>query len=120
MKSLLYGHITIPKSLPISKLIYNTSVLTFPTKFTALVNQAIIIHNFVWNKKAKIKHRIYNDRAKRAWTARHAEFQIISEALKVVLVKEDLVTVMEEVGVISLFLTYNQLVVSFFCNVILT
>lgn len=51
---ILYGHITILKSLAISKLIYNTSVLTLPTKFTALVNQAIT--QFVWNKKAKIKH----------------------------------------------------------------
>ena len=51
----LYGRITILKSLAISKLVYNTSVLTFPTKFTTLVNQAIT--QFVWNKKAKIKHR---------------------------------------------------------------
>ena len=51
----LYGHITILKSLAISKLIYNTSVLTFPTKFIAMVNQAMT--QFVWNKKAKIKYR---------------------------------------------------------------
>ena len=51
----LYGRITILKSLAISKLVYNTSVLTFPSKFTAMVNQAIA--QFVWNKKAKIKHR---------------------------------------------------------------
>ena len=34
----LYGRITILKSLAISKLVYNTSVLTFPTKFIATVN----------------------------------------------------------------------------------
>ena len=51
----LYGRITILKSLAISKLVYNTSVLTFPSKFITTVNQAIT--QFVWNNKAKIKHR---------------------------------------------------------------
>ena len=51
----LYGRITVLKSLAISKLVHNTSVLTFPPKFITLVNQAIT--QFVWNKTVKIKHK---------------------------------------------------------------
>ena len=80
----LYGRITILESLAISKLVYNTSVLTFPTKFTAMVNQAIT--QFVWNKKAKIKYRTV------IWPKERGrldmpDFQIINEALKVVWVR---------------------------------
>jgi len=50
-----HGRITILKSLAISNLTYNPSVLAFPTKFIAVANQAIT--QFVWNKKTKIKHR---------------------------------------------------------------
>ena len=50
----LYGLITILKSLALSKLGYNTSVLTFPLQFAASVKTAI--SEFVWNTKPKIKH----------------------------------------------------------------
>ena len=96
----LYGCITILKSLAISKLVYNTSVLTFPTKFIAMVNQ------FVWNKKAKIKYRTMIG-PKEQGGLDMPDFQIINEAMEL------------QVGVISLFPIYNQLVVCFFCNVIL-
>ena len=81
----LYGRITILKSLVISKLVYNTSVLrTFPTKFTAMVNQAIT--QFVWNKKANIKHRTMIG-PKELGGLDVPDFQIINDALKAVSVR---------------------------------
>ena len=80
----LYDRITILKSLAISKLVYNTSVLTFPTKFTAMVNQAIT--QFVWNKKAKIKHKTMIG-PKEQGGLDMPDFQIINEALKAVWVR---------------------------------
>lgn len=38
----MYDQITIPKSLALSKLVYNTSILTFPLEFF-----------FVWNSKTE-------------------------------------------------------------------
>lgn len=81
----LYGRITILKSLAISKLVYNTSVLTFPTKFTTLVNQAIT--QFVWNKKAKIKHRTMIGPKERGGLDM-PDFHIINESLKCCLGKK--------------------------------
>jgi len=80
----LYGRITILKSLAISKPIYNSSVPTFPKKFVAMVNQAIT--QFVWNKKAKIKHRTMIG-PKEQGGLDMPDFQIINEALKVVWVR---------------------------------
>ena len=77
----LYGRITILKSLAISKLVYDTSVLTFPTKFIATVNQAIT--QFVWNTKVKIKKRTMIG-PKEQGGLDMPDFQIINEALKVV------------------------------------
>ena len=79
-----YGRIRILKSLAISKLIYNRSVLTFPTKFIAMVNQAIT--QFVWNMKAKIKYRTMIGRKEQGGLDM-TDFQVINEALKVVWVK---------------------------------
>ena len=82
----LYDCITILKTLVIFKFVYiNTSVLTFPQKFVAMVSQAIT--QFVWNKKSKIKYRMFNDRAERARGPRHADFETINDALKVVWVR---------------------------------
>ena len=50
----LYGRITILKSHALSKLVYNTSVPTFPLQFAASVKTAL--SEFVWNTKPKIKH----------------------------------------------------------------
>ena len=77
----LYGRITILKSLAISKLVYNTSALTFGH---AMVNQAIT--QFVWNKKAKIKHRTMIG-PKEQGGLDMPDFQIINEALKAVWVR---------------------------------
>ena len=50
----LRGRIIILKTLALSKLIYNTSMLTPPDKFVKSVNQSIA--QFVWRKKVpKIK-----------------------------------------------------------------
>ena len=45
----LYGRITILKSLALSKLVYNTSMLSLPLVFINRVNQ--VIKNFLWGKK---------------------------------------------------------------------
>ena len=80
----LYGRITILKSLAISKLVYNTSVLTFPSKFITMVNQAIT--QFVWNKKAKIKQKTMIG-PKEQGGLNMPDFEIISDALKVSWIK---------------------------------
>ena len=81
----LYGRITILKSLAISKLVYNTSVLTFPSKFVNMVNQAIT--QFVWNKKVKIKQKtMIGPREKGGLDM--PDFEIINDALKVFLDKK--------------------------------
>ena len=50
----LMGRICIIKTLAISKLVYNTSVLTAPPKFTSEVND--ICFKFIWNfKPDKVK-----------------------------------------------------------------
>ena len=48
----LHGRITILKSLALSKLVYNTSILSLPLAFINRVNQ--VIKNFLWGKKVKI------------------------------------------------------------------
>ena len=50
----LYSRITILKSLALSKLVYNTSVLATPWEFVSSVQTTI--SRFVWNNKPKIKH----------------------------------------------------------------
>ena len=54
---MLYGRITFLKSLALSKLVYNTSVLTTPREFVSSVQTTI--SRFVWNNKPKIKHDDY-------------------------------------------------------------
>jgi len=80
----LYGRITVLKSLAISKLVYNTSVLTFPPKFITLVNQAIT--QFVWNKTVKIKHKTMIG-PKELGGLDLPDFDIINDSLKVTWVK---------------------------------
>ena len=76
-----YGGISILKSLAISKLVYNTSALTFSH---AMVNQAIT--QFVWNKKAKIQHRTMIGPNEQGGLDM-PDFQIINDALKAVWVR---------------------------------
>ena len=52
----LYSCHTILKSLGLSKVIYNTSVLKFPVTFRASVKQTIC--DFVWSGKPKIKQNM--------------------------------------------------------------
>ena len=77
----LYGRITILKTLGLSKLIYNTSMLSFPPNFPVLVKQ--IISDFVWNSKpAKIKHTtMIGPKTKGGLDL--PDFDIITKALKV-------------------------------------
>ena len=76
----LYGRITILKSLALSKLVYNTSVLTFPLEFASLVKA--VISEFVWNTKPKIKHTtIIGPKIKGGLDL--PDFEIMNNALKV-------------------------------------
>ncbi len=77
----LYGRITILKTLGLSKLIYNTSMLSFPPNFPVLVKQTI--SDFVWNSKpAKIKHTtMIGPKTKGGLDL--PDFDIITKALKV-------------------------------------
>ena len=77
----LYGRITILKTLGLSKLIYNTSMLSFPPNFPVLVKQ--IISDFVWNSKpAKTKHTtMIGPKTKGGLDL--PDFDIITKALKV-------------------------------------
>ena len=80
----LYGRITILKSLGLSKLVYNTSVLTFPVTFMASVKRTIC--DFVWNGKPKIKHNTLIGPISKGGL-NLPDFEIINNALKVVWIR---------------------------------
>ena len=80
----LYGHITILKTLALSKLIYNTSMLSFPSFFMTTVNQAI--KSFIWGKTVKIKHSTMIG-PKEKGGLNMPDFQIVNNALKVTWIK---------------------------------
>ena len=76
----LYGRITILKSLALSKLVYNTSVLATPREFVSSVQTTI--SRFVWNNKPKIKHTtMIGPKFKGGLDL--PDFEIINNALKV-------------------------------------
>ena len=77
----LHGRIIILKSLALSKLVYNTSVLSFPQQFTSSVKT--IISQFVWNNQPKIKHNSAMIGPKIKGGLDMRDFEIISNALKV-------------------------------------
>ena len=80
----LYGRITILKSLALSKLVYNRSVLTFPLKFASLVKA--VISEFVWSTKPKIKHTtMIGPKTKGGLDL--PDFEIMNNALKVTWIK---------------------------------
>ena len=54
-KLTLYGKILIIKTVAISQLIFNLTVLTIPTKYITQINK--IIYNFIWNKTDRIKRK---------------------------------------------------------------
>ena len=76
----LYGRITILKSLALSKLVYNTSVLATPREFVSSVQTTI--SRFVWNNKPKIKHMTMIG-PKFKGGLDFPDFKIINNALKV-------------------------------------
>ena len=76
----LHGRIIILKSLALSKLVNNTSVLSFPPQFTSSVKS--IISQFVWNNQPKIKHNtMIGPKIKGGLDM--PDFKIISNAFKV-------------------------------------
>ena len=80
----LYGRITILKTLALSKLIYNTSMLSFPSPFITMVNQAI--KSFIWGKTAKIKHTAMIG-PKEKGGLNMPDFEIVHNALKATWIK---------------------------------
>ena len=83
-KLTLYGRITILKTLALSKLIYNTSMLSFPSFFVTTANQAI--KSFIWGKTVKIKHTtMIGPKGKGGLNM--PDFEIVNNALKVTWMK---------------------------------
>ena len=80
----LYGRITILKTLALSKLIYNTSMLSFPSSFITTVNQAI--KSFIWGKTVKIKHTTLIG-PKEKGGLNMPDFEIVNNSLKVTWIK---------------------------------
>ena len=80
----LYGRITILKTLALSKVIYNTSMLLFPSFFITTVNQAI--KSFIWGKTVKIKHSTMIG-PKEKGGLNMPDFEIVNNALKVTWIK---------------------------------
>ena len=77
----LYGKINIVKTLGLSKLIYNASVLVIPEQLNQEVNS--IIFNFIWDEKpAKIK-KLTLIGEKNQGGLRMTDFNIMNKALKV-------------------------------------
>ena len=84
-KLTLLGKINIVKSVGLSKLIYNASVLTVPDNFCDQVNK--ITFNFIWdNKVAKIKkHTIIGERKNGGLNM--IDFTLMNKALKSIWIK---------------------------------
>ncbi|KAL9960119.1 hypothetical protein ACROYT_G033528 [Oculina patagonica] len=80
----LYGRITILKTLALSKLVYNTSMLSFPYSFVKTVNQTI--KSFIWGKTAKIKHTTMIG-PKEKGGLNMPDFDIVNNSLKVTWIK---------------------------------
>ena len=81
----LHGRVTILKSLALSKLVYNTSVLAFPLQFEASIKTAI--SEFVWKTKSKIKHTTMIGSKIKGGPLDLPDFEIMNNALKVTWLK---------------------------------
>lgn len=80
-KLTLLGRINIVKTLGLSKLIYNASVLSIPKHFVKEINR--ISFNFIWEgKPAKVK-RSTIIREKKRGGLKMLDFEIMDKALKV-------------------------------------
>ena len=76
----LLGRINIVKTLGLSKLIYNTSVLTIPEHFVKEINK--LTFNFIWeDKRAKIKKTTII-RERQQGGLKMIDFEIMEKALK--------------------------------------
>ena len=84
-KLTLYGKINIVKTLGLSKLIYNASVLNVPKQYVEQINK--ITFNFIWDgKPAKIKRSaIIGER--RNGGLKMCDFAIMEKALKIAWIK---------------------------------
>ena len=84
-KLTLHGRIEIVKTLGLSKLIYNTSVLEIPDSYVKEINK--LTFNFIWEgKPAKIKRKtIISDISQGG--LRMMDFEIMNKALKIAWIK---------------------------------
>ena len=84
-KLTLYGKINIVKTLGLSKLIYNASVLNVPKQYVEQINKITL--NFIWDgKPAKIKRStIIGERRKGG--LKMCDFAIMEKALKIAWIK---------------------------------
>ena len=72
-KLTLYGKINIVKTLGLSKLIFNASVLYIPHHYIEQINK--ITFNFIWDSKpAKIKRKTLIGEKKKKWRAKNVRF----------------------------------------------
>ena len=80
-KLTLYGKINIVKTLGLSKLIFNASVLHMPDHFIEQINK--ITFNFIWDgKPSKIKRTTIIGK-KKDGGLRMCDFSIMNKALKI-------------------------------------
>ena len=84
-KLTLHGRIKIVKTLDLSKLIYNTSVLVIPEHYVKEINN--LTFNFIWEgKPAKIKKKTIISDIKRGGL-KMLDFEIMDKALKIAWIK---------------------------------
>ena len=84
-KLTLHGRIKIVKTLGLSKLIYNTSVLVIPEHYVKEINN--LTFNFIWEgKPAKIKKKTIISDIKRGGL-KMLDFEIMDKALKIAWIK---------------------------------
>ena len=84
-KLTLHGRIKIVKTLGLSKLIYNTSVLVIPEHYMKEINK--LTFNFIWEgKPAKIKKKTIISDIKHGGL-KMLDFEIMDKALKIAWIK---------------------------------
>ena len=84
-KLTLHGRIKIVKTLGLSKLIYNTSVLVIPEHYVKEINK--LTFNFIWEEKpAKIKKKTIISDIKHGGL-KMLDFEIMDKALKIAWIK---------------------------------
>ena len=113
-KLTLHGRIKIVKTLGLSKLIYNTSVLVIPEHYVKEINK--LTFNFIWEgKPAKIKKKTIISDIKHGGL-KMLDFEIMDKALKIAWIKR--LTVHDDVSMtlsISLLIIFPPFTTLYLC-----